>query len=475
MSLVRSLLSRPERVRHYIHFSIRRGGVYSLTPTKHAISADSHIHIRSNMKLFLFLLLVAAATCLAVAAPAEDFDRRLSEFSRRWEKHGARELKMDSAPVASLGRRLRAKNHRKLSIGEGFQQLIGAAQSTIGVVNGAVGAVQQVLNLFGKQSSESLVGQFTNQGFSKFNQNTRISATTLPTAIFDSWAKDAMKNLYNVPKKHSQGIKHMVKYAKYVDNDSWLSLQGTFDISSGGQSNQIQLFTSRDTECERMNVVFIVTSTKFKLKPDLFIISKSSSRLGGAFSETKLQWKSKNAALKTEDLKFVSEYFLALGMGQIQQSQTIAKYAGTRNCGDYKPPPKQINPFKDEDEDDLGGGSLSVSGGVSGQSGGTNYNANFGYKNEWDEDDNVGGVAGAMMSPAAFKIARWGQRVGPYLGPMKSAMGFDQDDDLGRKKRKKRAPPTCYHASMKACGKCKTEKKCFECLQKYAPLLGMVC
>ena len=174
------------------------------------------------MKLFLFLLLAAAATCLAVADPAEDFDRRLSEFSKRWEKHGARELKMDSAPVASLGRRLRAKNHRKLSIGEGFQQLIGAAQSTIGVVNGAVGAVQNVLNLFGKQSSESLVGQFTNQGFSKFNQNTRISATTLPTAIFDSWAKDAMKNLYNVPKKHSQGIKHMVKYAKYVDNDSEL-------------------------------------------------------------------------------------------------------------------------------------------------------------------------------------------------------------------------------------------------------------
>ena len=48
-----------------------------------------------------------------------------------------------------------------------------------------------------------------------------------------------------------------------------------------------------------------------------------------------------------------------------------------------------------------------------------------------DMDDNVGGLAGAMMSPAAFGIAKWGQRVGPFVGPMKSAMGFDLDDELG--------------------------------------------
>ena len=48
-----------------------------------------------------------------------------------------------------------------------------------------------------------------------------------------------------------------------------------------------------------------------------------------------------------------------------------------------------------------------------------------------DMNDDVGGLAGAMMSPAAFKIASWGQRVGPFVGPMKSAMGFDLDDELG--------------------------------------------
>ena len=81
---------------------------------------------------------------------------------------------------------------------------------------------------------------------------------------------------------------------------------------------------------------------------------------------------------------------------------------GTLNgptSGGYNPGYRNYNapivrPYRDEDDDDLGGQSFSVSGGVSGQSGGTNYNANFGYKNEWDEDnDDLGGKKKKKRSP----------------------------------------------------------------------------
>ena len=39
-----------------------------------------------------------------------------------------------------------------------------------------------------------------------------------------------------------------------------------------------------------------------------------------------------------------------------------------------------------------------------------------------DEEDDLGGIAGALMSPAAFKIASWGQRVGPFVGPITNAI-----------------------------------------------------
>ena len=45
-----------------------------------------------------------------------------------------------------------------------------------------------------------------------------------------------------------------------------------------------------------------------------------------------------------------------------------------------------------------------------------------GGRRDEDTDDELGGIAGALMSPAAFKIAQWGQRVGPYVGPMVNAV-----------------------------------------------------
>ena len=48
-----------------------------------------------------------------------------------------------------------------------------------------------------------------------------------------------------------------------------------------------------------------------------------------------------------------------------------------------------------------------------------------------DTDDELGGVASALMSPTAFKIADIGRRFGPFVGPAKSAMGLDEDDGLG--------------------------------------------
>ena len=71
-----------------------------------------------------------------------------------------------------------------------------------------------------------------------------------------------------------------------------------------------------------------------------------------------------------------------------------------------------------------------------------------------DMNDDVGGLAGAMMSPAAFKIASWGQRVGPFVGPLKSAMGFDADDELGRPAHRRKLMPYWKGAGFTSLGDC---------------------
>ena len=94
-----------------------------------------------------------------------------------------------------------------------------------------------------------------------------------------------------------------------------------------------QLFVNRNYECEEMNIVLVKTDVKFKLAKDIFVISKSKASFGGAFSSTKLHWKSRDAALKQADLTFVSEFFINLGMNRIKQSRDIL---GAGKIGDER-------------------------------------------------------------------------------------------------------------------------------------------
>ena len=79
----------------------------------------------------------------------------------------------------------------------------------------------------------------------------------------------------------------------------------------------------------------------------MFVIQKATSRMGGAFSNSKLVYKEEDQGLKTADLEFISSYFLAIAMQQIQKArETLMDTQATQNCGPYVPPPTQCDPFE---------------------------------------------------------------------------------------------------------------------------------
>ena len=246
----------------------------------------------------------------------------------------------------SLNRRLR-NIARQAPTSRGRRLFLGAFNALIGAVQGATSAVQGIVNLFGKQTSEALVGQFTDRGFSKFNEKTTITVTTgLPTAYFEAFMKDQLKSVVKVPSKHKSAIKQIIRWGLYSGSNTWNAAENVFDVSKGGDVKNFQLFVNRNYECEEMNIVLVKTDVKFKLAKDIFVISKSKATFGGAFSTTKLHWKSRDAALKQPDLTFVSEFFINLGMNRIKQSRDILGAAQGETKGCNKPPPKQSSPFK---------------------------------------------------------------------------------------------------------------------------------
>jgi len=273
-------------------------------------------------------------------------------FDKKWGKYTDSQV-MDVFSPESFARRLRtvAKKHEAL---RGRKLFLGAFNQLIGAVQGATSAVQGIVNLFGTQTSEALVGQFTDRGFEKFKEKTTITVTSgLPTKYFEAFMKDQLRTVVKVPSKHNDGVDQVIKWGMYTESNSWNAAENTFDINKGGKVKNFQVFLNRNTECEHMNIVLVKTDITFKLAPDVFVISKSKATFGGAFSTTKLHWKKNKAALKAQDLQFVSEFFINLGMTRIKQSQEVAGFAArdTQGCGHGTQPPKQTSPFKDEAED----------------------------------------------------------------------------------------------------------------------------
>merc|ERR1712216_385270 len=88
----------------------------------------------------------------------------------------------------------------------------------------------------------------------------------------------------------------------------------------GGDDSSFTMFSRNRQDDEKMDVLFLTCSQKFKLADNYMVISESSSKLGGLFSSTKIKIKKMKAGLKTEDLKFISSYFSLLAYQQIYRA-----------------------------------------------------------------------------------------------------------------------------------------------------------
>ena len=270
------------------------------------------------------------------------------KFDHKWHQFTTHQSIEKFTTPGNFVRRLKTIQ-KKTNLRKGRNlNFLGAFDALVSSVSGATGAVQGILNLFGKKSSETLVGQFQDRGFSHFNERTTVTVTSgLPTKYYEAFMKDMLKSVVKVPSKHNDAVDQIVRWGLYTGANTWNAAENVFDIGSGGKVKNFQIFLNRNTQCEEMNIVLVKTDVSFKMAEDIFVISKSKSSWGGAFSSTKLHWKKNKAPIKQADLTFVSEYFITLGMNRIKQSHEIGGMAKKEDgkCGGNSPP-AQESPFR---------------------------------------------------------------------------------------------------------------------------------
>ena len=282
------------------------------------------------------------------------------QYSPKWE--APLDFYTKFGTVANGGQTT-TKPPAKPTAAQKFTMLLDGVDKTIGVLQGGVGLAKSIMGMFASESSETLQESLTGQGYEHFKHSSQIRTFTLAGEIYEEYVRRELERMTNIPSKHRENVDRLIREAGMVDTNSWQDTQGVFDIGKGGENAVIQVFTAKDMSCNRMSVVIITSDNTFRLKPDMFIIQKSKSTMGGTFSNSKLVFDEKDAGLKQADLEFVSTYFLGIALEQLKASQglLLQTQAGA-NCGEWRPLPKQCNPWqKNPKKKDFCRGHLEVS------------------------------------------------------------------------------------------------------------------
>lgn len=332
------------------------------------------------MRTSTLLLSVVAFSCALLCAPAESARGGLFQLTQHGDHGYAASAENGRIAVRRYrnlastesekgfeekdGRELVPVRPRRRLLASIFGSLLGAAQGA----NGIVSTVQSVLNFFGSQSSETLVAQFRNRGYSHIQSRTQVHVMNgLLTAYYQGYMRSLLFDVLKIDKtKFKAEAEHMINTGHYVQRNQWIAESAVFSTGKGGEATSFSVFYNRNYDCEVMNIVIVETKTTFNLGKDIFVISKMKAKFGGAFSNTKLTFSEHNRGLTKEEVQFVTTYFAALALDKIKKHRSILDAAGKRQTcsrrrlqgrrrlwANYNPDDHVYGVYNDELEDEM--------------------------------------------------------------------------------------------------------------------------
>jgi hypothetical protein len=205
------------------------------------------------------------------------------------------------------------------------------------IISGVTGAWSSIVSAFKSSYSETLEYEQLDRGWSKFKESTKVfKGEGLHYAKAPEFFAD-IRQMIAIPTKYSKDFDSILNFIQFFDKEYWSEHDTSWSIGQTGTSSHFTMLANNNQNTSKIDVVFLTIAEEFKLAPDIFVISQSHSFLGGLFSSTTLKFEKKPAAMKDEELTFVSQFFLLLAYQEIALAMNLpAPGAGANPLG---PPP----------------------------------------------------------------------------------------------------------------------------------------
>ena len=181
-------------------------------------------------------------------------------------------------------------------------------------INGVVDCWKNIAGAFRTTINTTIKQKLHIDGYSKFDGRAKMF---LYNGIErDYWNNVKMNQLFKMvklKKDEQKVLKDTIEDAEYSDKSVWTNMQTLHNPDDPNNRSGLDFFSiiinNLDNEDDELSVLITHITTKLTLAPDIYVINKDRSFVGGIYADCKDEFKKVPKSLTNKDLQDIMLFF----------------------------------------------------------------------------------------------------------------------------------------------------------------------
>jgi hypothetical protein len=166
----------------------------------------------------------------------------------------------------------------------------------------------QIVDAFKTTRNTEIKERILGKGFDYFSQQAQIQISKgVKEEYIDKYLEHLEARL-KVPNDRKEDLKMSLEEVKFTDSSVWSAFDTLFSIDTQGNVKFASILASRN-DSGRYDFVYSDIKAEFKLAPDVLVVRKSLSVLGGIWADSKDEYQKVPRSLSPEDVQIVVQFF----------------------------------------------------------------------------------------------------------------------------------------------------------------------
>jgi hypothetical protein len=167
----------------------------------------------------------------------------------------------------------------------------------------------QIVDAFKTTRSSEIKERILGKGFEYFSQSAQIQISKgIKGEYFPTFIKH-LETRVKVPEERQDDLKMVLEESMFTDSNVWTAFNTLFSVDNGGNTKFCSILVARNDETDKYDFVFTDMKADFKLAPDILVVSKKLSVLGGIWQDSKDEQVRVPKNITAEDIQTVMQFF----------------------------------------------------------------------------------------------------------------------------------------------------------------------